>query len=91
MAIDSSVKRSSVLQLKLPFRMTLPFPTGTIVASERASIAGAYAGSSFLPPSSQRIINGLVMVEIGLTILTGLSTNLYKGLIEDDLGNIPNR
>lgn len=94
MAIDTALKRGSVIGLKLPFRMTLPFPSGSIGAPQRGFIGGpAYAGIPFSPPtpppSNTAIILGLTMVAQGLTILSGLTTNLYKGLVEDELNNIP--
>jgi hypothetical protein len=92
MAIDTALKRSSVLQLKLPFRMILPFPTGSISTQTRPAIVGAYAGTTYIPPTptSGAIIKGLTMIEEGLTILSGLTTSLIKGLVKDEL-NLINR
>ncbi len=92
MAIDTALKRGSVLQLKLPFRMTLPFPSGSITTQVRPYIVGAYGGTTYAPPTpppaNTRIILGLTMIEEGLTILSGLTTNLIKGLVKDELNII---
>lgn len=45
-------------------------------------------GSNPPPPVNSAIILGLEMVAQGLTILSGLSTNLYKGLVKDELNKI---
>lgn len=93
MAIDTSLKRGSVIQVKLPFRMTLPFPTGTIGAAQRQAIVGAYTGipaaNPTPPPINNAIIVGLVMVDLGLTILLGgITTQLKKGLYEDPFNKL---
>lgn len=88
MAIDTAFKRLSVPQLKLPFRITLPFPTGTIGPLQRQAIVGTYAGipasNPVPPPVNTAIIVGLSMLAAGLTILYGITTNLEKGLVEDE-------
>lgn len=40
------------------------------------------------PPANTRIIIGLTMVASGLTILYAITTNLDKGLVEDELNII---
>lgn len=50
MAIDTATKRASVIQLKMPFRMTLPFPSGSVTSPDRYTLATAYAGTNFNPP-----------------------------------------
>lgn len=42
-----------------------------------------------VPPSNSRIILGLSMVAVGLTVLYGITTQLDRGLVEDDLNVIP--
>ena len=49
MAIDTALKRLSVLQLKMPWRMTLPFPSGAVTNGDRYTLALSYAGSTFIP------------------------------------------
>lgn len=41
-----------------------------------------------VPPVNTAIIVGLSMVQSGLTILSGLTTQLIKGLVKDELNNI---
>lgn len=41
------------------------------------------------PPTNTAIIQGLSLLQLGLTLLSGLTTNLYRGVVEDDLNNIP--
>lgn len=94
MAINTALKRGSVIGFKLPFRSILPFPSGAIGAGQRAMVGGpAYAGIPFSPPNpppiNSAIILGLTMVASGLTVLYGLDTALYKGIVEDDLNILP--
>lgn len=49
---------------------------------------GLMVGGSTPPPTNTAIIKGLQMVATGLTILSGLTTHLDKGLVEDELNNI---
>lgn len=93
MAIDTALKRGSVVGMKMPFKFILPFPSGSITKGEQQAILGAYAGIPFNPPIpppvNTAIIVGLSVVQLGLTILSGLTTNLYKGLTEDEQNIIP--
>lgn len=41
-------------------------------------------GGVIPPPVSNPIILGLTMIAQGLTVLTGLTVNLDKGLVEDE-------
>lgn len=45
MAIDTSDKRASIIGFQLPWHGPLPRPDGTIGASGRGDLVGAYAGS----------------------------------------------
>lgn len=52
---------------------------------------GAYLtgqGPNPPPVNNQPIIEGLVMLELGLTVLSGLTTSLIKGLVKDELNLI---
>lgn len=93
MAIDTDIKRLSVLQIKLPFRLTLPFPSGTVTSPDRYTVAGAYAGTDFNPtppPTNDRYILGTAMIKFGTTILNqGTAPRLTKGLVRDQLNIIP--
>lgn len=45
-------------------------------------------GTNPVPPVNTRIIQGLTMIAAGLTVLTGLTDNLIKGLVKDELNLI---
>lgn len=49
---------------------------------------GIDIGNPVPPPVNTAIIVGLSMVQSGLTILSGLTTQLIKGLVKDELNNI---
>ena len=48
MALDNANKRASAVMTGLPWRVSLPFPNGSISAADRAQTAFEYAGPSFL-------------------------------------------
>lgn len=94
MAIDTALKRGSTIGTKLPFRMTLPFPSGTIGAAQRAMIGTAYAGIPFSPPNppptNLPYVLGTCMVMQGTTIYNqGTTPLINKGLVRDQRNIIP--
>lgn len=44
MAIDTALKRRSIIQLGLPWRDRLPTPDGTFTSADRYMLVGLYAG-----------------------------------------------
>lgn len=59
MAIDTAVKRASVIALGLPSGRVLPWGDGTIDADDRLHIAGWYRGiDAALPPPVRIIVVG---------------------------------
>ena len=50
MAINTALRRASVLQFKSPVRMTLPFPSGSVSTSDRLLLGTAYTGITPSPP-----------------------------------------
>ena len=44
MAIDSREKKTSLLGYGLPFRVSLPYPDGTLDQGDRQHLIGLYAG-----------------------------------------------
>lgn len=94
MAIDTALKRISVVQFAQAWsRHVFPFPTGSITSGDRYPLSYSYSGIAFNPPTppptNTRIILGISMVAVGLTVLYGITTQLEKGLVEDDLNLIP--
>lgn len=50
MAIDTAQKRASAVQFKQIFRMTLPFPSGTVTLAQRLHLAYEYSNIQPGPP-----------------------------------------
>lgn len=77
----------------MPFRLTLPFPSGSITTEDRVTLGGGYAGSPFSPPPppvSDRYILGTCMIKQGSTIRNqGTSPLINKGTVADNLNVIP--
>jgi hypothetical protein len=56
MAIDTALKRASVIQFKQPYRTTLPFPSGTIGTGQRITLGYAYSGITPSPPPGSNVL-----------------------------------